>query len=46
MMLLLQTDRFLHLQATPLKAVRLHPHWGVSATCKKPGVDGKASTKI
>jgi hypothetical protein len=26
MMLLLQTDRFLHLQATPLKAVRLHPH--------------------
>jgi hypothetical protein len=26
MMLLLQTDRVLHLQATPLKAVRLHPH--------------------
>jgi hypothetical protein len=30
MMLLLQTDRFLHLQATPLKAVRLHPTLVVS----------------
>jgi hypothetical protein len=28
MLLLLQTDRFLHLQATLLKAVRLHPHRG------------------
>jgi hypothetical protein len=28
MLLLLQTDRFLHLQATLLKAVRLHPRRG------------------
>jgi hypothetical protein len=28
MLLLLQTDRFLHLQATLLKSARLHPHWG------------------
>jgi hypothetical protein len=28
MMVLLQTDRFLHLQATLLKALRLHPHRG------------------
>ncbi len=27
-LLLFQTDRFLHLQATLLKSVRLHPHWG------------------
>jgi hypothetical protein len=27
-MILLQTNRFLHLQATLLKAVRLHPHRG------------------
>jgi hypothetical protein len=27
-LLLLQTDRFLHLQATLLKSARLHPHWG------------------
>jgi hypothetical protein len=26
MLLLIQTDRFLHLQATLLKSVRLHPH--------------------
>jgi hypothetical protein len=26
MLLLLQTDRFLHLQATLLKSARLHPH--------------------
>jgi hypothetical protein len=28
MLLLVQTDRFLHLQATLLKAVRLHPYRG------------------
>ncbi len=28
MLLLVQTDRFLHLQATLLKSARLHPHWG------------------
>ncbi len=28
MLLLLQTDRFLHLQTTLLKSVRLHPHRG------------------
>ncbi len=28
MLLLLQTDKFLHLQATLLKSVRLHPHRG------------------
>jgi hypothetical protein len=46
MLLLLQTDRFLHLQATLLKAVRLHPHRGQQAACKKPGVDGKPPQKI
>ncbi len=34
------------LQATLLKAVRLHPHRGQQAACKKPGVDGKPPQKI
>jgi hypothetical protein len=47
MVLLIQTDRFLHLQATLLKSVRLHPHRSQQlARSQKPGVDGKPPQKI
>jgi hypothetical protein len=44
MLLLLQTDKFLHLQATLLKSVRLHPHRG-QQLARSQGLDGKPNKR-